>query len=117
MWRTKAVQFLLIEEVARIPSKASSDEAESADSIHEEELTRASARATRAVVLDWVAILVLVLLRQSAGGSLELGASVETIFTLGILAVAVHSGFRLGQRQTYRTVARLCQELAERDRP
>lgn len=116
MWRTQAVRALLVEEVAAVRSRAGQGgAAKAAGHRLDADLRRATRRATLAVVVDWAAILILVLTRQGGGTLLELGPTVEAIFTLGILAVAVHSGFRLAQIEKYRTVARLCRDLDDRD--
>ncbi len=78
-----------------------------------EALSRARRRAIVVVALDWVAILVLVVL-YGGGGSQLTFAGEQTLFTLGILAVAAHSGFRLAQLQKLRSIARLCEELEDR---
>lgn len=86
--------------------------AETAD--EREALDRARRRAAVVAVLDGVAIAVLLLLRQS-DRFLVLGRDEETIFTLGVLVVAVHLGFRLAQVMTIGTVRRLHDELVERE--
>ena len=63
------------------------------------------------VLLDWVAIAVLVLLRDPLTPFLSFGPDEQTVFTVAVLAVAVHSGFRLGQLEKYRAVARACRRL------
>ena len=90
MLRVRAVQDILLSEIAGVPQSE-----DAADQLAALETARR--RAWFMVFLDWVAILVLVLLRQGPGDVLELGASVHTIYALGLLAVATHAGFRLGQ--------------------
>jgi hypothetical protein len=77
-------------------------------------LLKARRRALAVVMLDWAAILVLLLVRNWDRIFLVFGPSEEAVFTLGVLAVAVHSGFRLGQWEKYRRVTLLVEELAER---
>lgn len=120
MWRTRAVRSLLVREVAGLRPDLAEDEdgQEVARRQAEADLAaveRARRRAWLVVALDWVAILALVLLAQHEAPLLVLGRSEQAVFTLAILIVAVHSGFRLGQMEKYGAVARACRELAERD--
>jgi hypothetical protein len=110
MWRTRAVLSLLHEEIAGLPR----DEAETPDE-RAETMARARRRALIVIALDWLAILVLVLLGERAPTPLTLGPSEHTVFTLAILAVAAHSGFRLGQVEKLAAVARAARRLAARD--
>ena len=71
-------------------------------------------RAGLVVTLDWLAVIVLFALRSADRPWLPVGASEESIFTLGILVLAVHSGFRLGQLEKLRAVSRLLEDLRER---
>lgn len=80
-----------------------------------ETVERARRRAWLVVALDWAAILILVLLAEHDAPFLVLGRGEQAVFTLAILIVAVHSGFRLGQLEKYGAVARACRELADRD--
>ena len=77
-------------------------------------LAKARRRALGVVILDWVAIAVLFLTYREPHPFLSLGSDPRTIFTVGILAIAVHSGFRLAQLQGYRRIAAACEELAQR---
>ena len=61
--------------------------------------------------LDLVAVTVLFVFREPATAFLTPGASEEGIFTLGILAVVAHAGYRFAQYRHLRTVARLHEEL------
>jgi hypothetical protein len=79
-----------------------------------EELDRAHRRGVFVVALDAAAIVVLLLLRED-DRFLVLARSEETIFTVGVLVVAVHLGFRLAQVLTVGTVRRLHGELSERE--
>lgn len=98
MLRTEAVEDLLVDEIARIRRTEERDEPRL------ERVARARRRALVAAALDWGAILMLFLLREPLSSFLQIGASEETIFTLAILAIAVHSGFRLGQWEKYGAV-------------
>ena len=80
-----------------------------------EALRRARRRALIVVALDWAAIVTLALLGERAAPTMTLGATEDTVFTLALLAVAVHSGFRLGQLEMLRAVARASDRLAARD--
>ena len=72
-------------------------------------------RARLVVAVDWIALLVLFLFRDRGDVFLPSGPTVEVVFTLGVLVVAVHSGFRLGQLEKMSAVKRVCEELLERD--
>lgn len=98
MLRPRAVEDLLLEDVARLGAPGDDREARRAD------LERARNRALLVAVLDWLAIGLLFLWRDPLARFLELGPSEESIFTVAILAVAAHSGYRLGQRERYRAV-------------
>ena len=102
MWRTRAIISILLEDVAGLPP--GDDEA----------LSRALRRGAWVVAIDWLAIVTLVLLHDRGIAQLTLGASEQTVFTAGILAVAVHSGFRLGQLEKLRAIRRVRAELEER---
>lgn len=71
------------------------------------------------VAIDWAAIGVLVIARAGGGAILSPGPTEEGIFAVGLLAIAIHSGFRLGQLEKLRAVERTVRELdsrsAERD--
>lgn len=110
MWRTRAVLSLLHEEIAGLPPDGS-DTAER----RAKALARARRRAFVVIIVDWVAILGLVLLGDRSLPMLTLGPTEHTVFTLAILAVATHSGFRLGQLEKLRTVSRAGERLAGRD--
>ena len=117
MWRTKAVTSMLIEDVAELRNvglpDAPADERGS-ERPASEALTRARKRALLVALVDWIAIGILLAFHSGPRPFLPLGASTDTVFTLGVLVVAMHSGFRLGQARTYKTVSRVCHELWER---
>lgn len=110
MWRTTAIQSMLVEKVAGLPAP----DCGSAEEVDElgPDFERARRRAIFMVALDWIAILILVLLDPNPPTRLALGPFEGTVFTLAILVVAVHSGFRLGQLQKLNAVRRLARELA-----
>lgn len=105
MLRLRAVEALLFEDVARLrrPAEGSDERLQA--------LSRARSRALLVVALDWLAIALLFLWRDPLARFLTLGAGEESIFTIAILAVATHSGFRLGQRERYGTVAAALRSL------
>ena len=111
MWQTQAVLSLLLEEIAELRG----DRHEAPSKRFEGDLGRARRRATMVVVIDWAAIVVLLLASDAGGAFLTLGPRLETILTVGLLAIGTHSGFRLGQLQKYAAVARAGRELLERD--
>jgi hypothetical protein len=76
-----------------------------------EALQQAERRAKLVVALDWLALAVLFVFRDTAAPFLPFDGTIETIFTLGVLAVAIHSGFRLGQLEKYRAVLRVHEEI------
>lgn len=88
--------------VARDPSEAAALEAE----VQREALEKSERRALVAVGIDWLALVVLFLFRDPAAPFLPAGPTIETVFTLGVVAVAVHSGFRLGQLEKIRAARR-----------
>ena len=76
-------------------------------------LHKARRRALAVAIADWAAILALFLLRDGSAGFLATGASEQGLFSLGVLAVATHAGFRLGQMEKYAAVARALQALPD----
>lgn len=115
MLRTRAVLSLLNEEVAGLPRSAADTVEKGLVDHWAEAMGRARRRAWIVVVLDWAAILVLVLFGDRALPALSLGPSETTVFTLAILAVATHAGFRLGQLEKLRAVARAGARLTGQD--
>jgi hypothetical protein len=102
MWRTQAVVSMLFEDVGGL---------ESADV---EAVRSAQLRGRWGVALDWIALVALVAFYDGEGTQLTLTGGEQTLFTLGILAVAVHSGFRLAQLRQLAALERLRHELGER---
>lgn len=111
MLRKRAIRSLLVEEIAgqRLP-RSDDDRGEASAELEAEDqrqaLEKAERRALFAVAVDWLALVVLFLLRDPAAPCLPVGPTVETVFTLGVIAVAVHSGFRLGQLEKIRAARR-----------
>ena len=99
MLRTQAVEALLFEDVARLRPPADTEGERLA------ELSKARVRALAVAIADWLAIAALLLWRDPLAGFLTLGPTEETIFTVAVVAIATHSGFRLGQREKYGAVA------------
>lgn len=122
MLRPKAVRELLVEAAGvRLPggdgeaaAELSAEAAEAARQREREALDHARRRGLLAVVVDAVAIAALLALRES-DRFLTLGRDEETIFTVGVLVVAVHLGWRLAQAATVGTVRRLHDEVSERE--
>ena len=110
MWRTRAVLSLLYEEIAGL-RRGEMETTEERD----EAMRRARRRAAIVVALDWAAIVVLVLLGERSLPALTFGPTPHVVFTLAILAVAVHSGFRLGQLDKLRAVDRAAERLTRSD--
>ncbi len=136
MLRPRAVRALLVEEVAGLRTggvagdESSNDEAAATslpdgeagtgaadrETIERERTTlaRAARRALFFVVLDLVAVAVLFAFRPAVA-FLTLGPSEEAVFTVGVLAVTLHAGYRLAQYRRLHTLARLHAELVERE--
>lgn len=107
MLRIPVVRSLLVNTVANIGGTHQDAQVDTAA------LLAARRRAGAVALLDWVAILILVLWRSGGSSFLPTGASPEGLFSVGILAVATHAGFRLGQREKYDAVLRTLEELPE----
>ena len=108
LFRTRAIQLLLIEDIGGIGRTPEGLQRAL------ELLERARKKALAAVAIDWLAILILVVLRAGKGAILNLGPTEEGVFALGLLAIAAHSGFRLGQIEKLSGVKRSVLELGAR---
>ena len=108
MWRTRAVERMLLEEIAGL-GRRDAEDVPATDA-----LATARRSAWRAVLVDWLALAVLLAVRLGETPLLALGPGVDVVFTVGLLLVAIHSGFRLGQLEKLRSVTRLTDELMER---
>jgi hypothetical protein len=116
MLRLRAIRALLVEEVGGLRSTAAAGETPEAAAGREREgLARAARRALFFVVLDLAAVAALFALREPAQAFLRPGATEEGIFTLGVLVVVAHAGYRFAQYRHLRTLARLHAELGERE--
>lgn len=109
---------MLVEDVAGV-RRPPADAGETPDETlrrEVEELARARRRALMVVILDLVAVAVLFAFHDPLSGRfLEPGATERGVFTLGVLLVTAHAGFRLAQYLQLRAVERLHHELAERE--
>jgi len=116
MWRTRAVISMLVEDLAGLPLPSDRDEdsATTEGRPELEPLAKAIRRARLVIAIDWIAILVLFIFRDPSRPFLPGGQSIETVFTLGVLVVAAHSGFRWAQLDRYQAVLRLSTELRDR---
>ena len=119
MWRTNAVISMLVEDVAELQVVAPADEPPGQEGVATERpeieaLTKAKRRAILVSLIDWIALVILLAFHSGPRPFLPLGPSTDTVFTLGALAVAMHSGFRLGQARTYKAISRVSEELLER---
>ena len=110
MLRMRAIRELLIEDVAGIPVGHAGDEADEPSELYLQ-LERAVRRAGLVIALSWAALVLLLATRRAEGPWLALGPGEETIFAIGVLVVAVYSGFRLGQRDKLRAVQRVLKRL------
>lgn len=118
MMRLRAVRSLLVDAASlRVAEVEGGDqEAWRERAAREEEaIHKARRRALLVVWLDAVALAVLFVLRGEADAFLALGQGEEGVFTLGVLLVAVHLGFRLAQYLQLRQVDHLYRELMERE--
>lgn len=102
MWRTQAIIDLLLGDLGGLPEGDT------------EALARARRKGAWVVGFDWLAIFVLIALESRDASPFILGATEQTLFTIGVLVVAVHSGYRLAQLHKLRAIARLVSELDER---
>jgi hypothetical protein len=119
MLRVPAVQELLLSEVAGlarvVPEEGDGDAALRQERLGElrAELDQVQRKALGVVVLCATTLVVLLLTHRELGEFLTTRTP-AVAFTLSVLAVAVFAGFRLGQWEKYRAVARVVDELAER---
>lgn len=107
MWRKAAVKTMLLEGLC---SLSASHRADDRSSDGDRRLEKARRRAGLVIAFDWIALGILFFFRNRTPW-LSLGPFEDSVFTIGVLAVAVHSGFRLGQLEKLRAVARLVDEL------
>jgi hypothetical protein len=116
MWRTRAVIAMLVEDIAglALPADRESEADKGGDPPELASLSKAIRRGRLVIVVDWIAIAILFLFRDPSRPFLPVNQTVETVFTLGVLAIAAHAGFRWGQIQRYQAVERLCDELHDR---
>jgi hypothetical protein len=114
MWRARAIRALLFEEVGGLRRADHDDEAEERR-LGEEELERSRRRARLVVGLDLVAVAVLLFTHAGEQPFLYLGPRLETVFTVAVLLIALHAGFRLGQLEKLNAVARAWREVSERE--
>ncbi|HUP22187.1 MAG TPA: hypothetical protein VNB06_04525 [Thermoanaerobaculia bacterium] len=98
MLRSRAVRSLLMEVAGLRPPEDDDAAAESAPGDAEKGILRQAARRALLVVLiDALALVLLFVLRDRSRSFLQLDRSPDSVFTLGVLVVAVHLGFRLAQ--------------------
>lgn len=108
--RARAVRSLLIEEVAAV-SPRRRDGAAPDEVALRSELERSERRALGVVALCWTGLVVLFLAHSGPEPFLPMAGG-ETVFTISVVVVAAFSGFRLGQWEKYRAVARAVESLA-----
>ena len=108
MLRIPAVRSILVDVIAGVRPSVKND---SEDPLAT--LRSARTRAGAVAALDWAAIMTLFLLREHSIDFLGMGAGEQTLFTFGVLALATHAGFRLGQMEKYRAVERALDELPD----
>ncbi len=127
MFRRRAIESLLIEEVAgiagprgRLPRENETREASGEGNalaapvpVGREDLAESEKKALRLVGVCWVALLVLLIFHSGPRPFLSF-EGVDAVFSLGVLVIAVYSGFRLGQWEKYRSVRRSLEDLGSR---
>jgi hypothetical protein len=112
MLRSRVVRQLLFEVAGLRRSdpavEAASEAASEQEQLDDErrEIASARKRAIMIVVLDAVALAALVALRDPDRGLVVLSRSEEALFTIGVLIVAAHLGFRLAQLFVLRNLER-----------
>jgi hypothetical protein len=112
MLRVRAVQSLLLEEVAGIPAARGSGGFSPEEGV--QALESAGRRALLVSLLLGVGV-VMLLAARPAGEPFLVSDGVETIFSLGALLVAGYSGFRLAQWRQYRRMVRALGSLPEEE--
>ncbi len=111
MLRSRVVRELLLDIASvRVPEGEDLESPEGRE-IARDELSRASRRTWVVVLIHGAAILLLFLLRDRQETFLFLGRSEETVFTVGVLLVAVHLGYRIGQGVHLRAIERSWDDL------
>lgn len=101
------------------PSEPASDESDvptDRDDDHRLELDRAIRKALGMVVLAGIGVAVLLLTHPEPSSALVFEGE-ATVFTVGVLLIAGYGGYRLGQWEKYRAVARVLDEIDERTPP
>jgi hypothetical protein len=133
MMRLRAVRSLLFDDVAElrlgggrrrsfegragepVPDAPTVDDGDPAlEQRQRAAIEAARGRAAQAAAVGLLAILVLFALRPRIGPFLVLAGSEEGLFSLGVLAIAVHAGYRLGQRQKLGALLRAWDSLPGR---
>ena len=114
MLREPAVRSLLLEDVCNLPKTEESEAEDPSLAATDRRLLKALKRSALVIAVDWAALLALFLLRGTDRVWLPFGPTEDSIFTLGILVISVHSGFRLGQLEKLRSVSRVLEDLRER---
>jgi hypothetical protein len=113
MWRKAAIRTMLIDDLCSLRPRG---EPSPPEEPHQPDLRlqKAQRKSALIVAVDWLALLILFALHSDPDPWLAFGPQVETVFTIGVLAVAVHSGFRLGQLEKLRATARVLDDLDSR---
>lgn len=113
MLRPRAIRSLLLDVAAL--RRSPTESAGGVETLDEERaaLRQAARRALLVVVVDALAIAILFAMRDRTRAFLVFDRSPETVFTLGVLLVAIHLGFRLAQYMQLQRVARALDDLPE----
>jgi|CXWL01.1.fsa_nt_gi hypothetical protein len=114
MLRKRAVRSLLVERIAGLrPSEGGETGELDDDALDRAEryvLDQARRKARAMAFLALGALVVLFLTRPTAERFLPLDATFDTVFTLGVLAVAVFAGYRLGTLEKLSAVKKVHEE-------
>jgi hypothetical protein len=113
MLRTRAVRSLLLD-VGAVRPPAMEESGPPVDVQHDADrsvVRQAARRALLVVAIDALALSLLFLLRDRGRAFLALERSPDTVFTIGVLVVAAHLGFRLAQYLQLQRIARALDEL------
>jgi len=77
------------------------------------DLGRARRRAHFVVLLDWAAILILIGARAHGNQTAVPVSGLDLLLGVGMIAIAVHSGLRLGQAQNLSALLRILEDDEE----
>lgn len=113
MLRKRAVRSLLVEQIAGLrlndPAADEPDD-EAVDRTERDALDHARKKARALAFLALGALVALFVTRPAAERFLPMNATTDTLFTIGVLTVAIFAGYRLGTLEKLNAVAKLHEE-------